>query len=74
MNASSPQAKETAHESMVLNLAALAEAIWPQEEPIVGGARFSELKEHPVPPMNTPIRECDSPASPRCAAPRPRCS
>jgi len=34
MNPSSPQAKEMAHESMVRNLAAQAEAIWPQEEPI----------------------------------------
>ena len=31
---SSPQAKEMADESMVRNLAAQAEAIWPQEEPI----------------------------------------
>ena len=30
-----PQAKEMADESMVRNLAAQAEAIWPQEEPIV---------------------------------------
>src|SRR5512132_3484706 len=34
MNPSSPQAKEMADESMVRNLAAQAEAIWPQEEPI----------------------------------------
>lgn len=34
MNPSSPQAAEMAHESMVRNLAAQAEAIWPQEEPI----------------------------------------
>ena len=34
MNQSSPQAKEMAHESMVRNLTAQAEAIWPQEEPI----------------------------------------
>jgi len=34
MNPSSPQAKEMAHESMVRNLGAQAEAIWPQEEPI----------------------------------------
>jgi SAM-dependent methyltransferase len=33
-NASSPQAKEMADESMVRNLAAQIEAIWPQEEPI----------------------------------------
>ena len=32
-----PQAKEMADESMVRNLAAQAEAIWPQEEPIVRG-------------------------------------
>ena len=37
---SSPQAKEMADESMVRNLAAQAEAIWPQEEPIV--------KRHPI--------------------------
>jgi SAM-dependent methyltransferase len=34
VNPSSPQAKEMAHESMVRNLAAQAEALWPQEEPI----------------------------------------
>jgi len=34
MNASSPQAKEMADESMVRNLAAQVEAIWPQEERI----------------------------------------
>ena len=34
MNPNSPQAKEMADESMVRNLAAQAEAIWPQEEPI----------------------------------------
>jgi ubiquinone/menaquinone biosynthesis C-methylase UbiE len=34
MSESSPQAKEMAHESMVRNLAAQIEAIWPQEEPI----------------------------------------
>jgi SAM-dependent methyltransferase len=34
MNSSRPQAKEMADESMVRNLAAQAEAIWPQEEPI----------------------------------------
>ena len=34
MNPSSPQAKEMADESMVRNLAAQAEALWPQEEPI----------------------------------------
>ncbi|HUJ26686.1 MAG TPA: class I SAM-dependent methyltransferase [Myxococcales bacterium] len=33
-NPSSPQAKEMADESMVRNLAAQAEAIWPQEAPI----------------------------------------
>ncbi len=33
-NPSSPQAREMADESMVRNLAAQAEAIWPQEEPI----------------------------------------
>ena len=37
---SSPQAKEMADESMVRNLAAQAEAIWPQEEPI--------FRRHPV--------------------------
>lgn len=34
MNPDRPQAKEMADESMVRNLAAQAEAIWPQEEPI----------------------------------------
>ena len=34
MTESSPQAREMADESMVRNLAAQAEAIWPQEEPI----------------------------------------
>ncbi len=34
MNSSSPQAREMADESMVRNLAAQANAIWPQEEPI----------------------------------------
>jgi SAM-dependent methyltransferase len=34
MHPSSPQAKEMADESMVRNLAAQAEAIWPQEKPI----------------------------------------
>jgi Methylase involved in ubiquinone/menaquinone biosynthesis len=34
VNSSSSQAKEMADESMVRNLAAQAEAIWPQEEPI----------------------------------------
>ncbi|HEY8712088.1 MAG TPA: hypothetical protein VIM68_04405 [Thermoanaerobaculia bacterium] len=34
MSNSSPQAREMAGESMVRNLAAQAEAIWPQEEPI----------------------------------------
>lgn len=34
MNPNNPQAKEMADESMVRNLAAQAEAIWPQEEPI----------------------------------------
>lgn len=33
-NPSSPQAREMAHESMVRNLEAQAEAIWPQERPI----------------------------------------
>src|SRR5262245_10437370 len=32
-----PQAKQMADESMVRNLAAQAESIWPQEEPIVAG-------------------------------------
>ena len=45
---SSPQAKEMADESMVRNLAAQAEAIWPQEEPIlmrhpIAGARVLDL-------------------------------
>ena len=35
-----PQAKEMADESMVRNLAAQAEAIWPQEEPIVRAHRL----------------------------------
>src|SRR5512142_1714933 len=34
MKPSSPQAPQMADESMVRNLAAQAEAIWPQEEPI----------------------------------------
>ena len=34
MSSSSPQAKEMADESMVRNLAAQAEAVWPLEEPI----------------------------------------
>src|SRR5438309_10530624 len=34
MHPSSPQAREMADESMVRNLAAQAEAIWPQEEPV----------------------------------------
>src|SRR6184192_1124355 len=34
MHPSSSQAREMADESMVRNLAAQAEAIWPQEEPI----------------------------------------
>jgi SAM-dependent methyltransferase len=38
---SSPQAKEMADESMVRNLAAQAEALWPQEQPI--------LLRHPLP-------------------------
>ena len=38
MHPSSPQAKEMADESMVRNLAAQAEAIWPQEEPIFAAA------------------------------------
>ena len=41
MNPSSPQAKEMADESMVRNLAAQMEAIWPQEEPI--------FRRHPLP-------------------------
>jgi SAM-dependent methyltransferase len=40
MNPSSPQAKEMADESMVRNLAAQVEAIWPQERPI--------LERHPL--------------------------
>ncbi|MFL5426147.1 MAG: class I SAM-dependent methyltransferase [Myxococcales bacterium] len=49
MNPSSPQAKEMADESMVRNLAAQAEAIWPQEEPIFarhpppGGSRVLDV-------------------------------
>jgi len=34
MNPSSPQAREMGDESMVRNLAAQAEAIWPQERPL----------------------------------------
>jgi len=37
MNKSSPQAREMRDESMVRNLAAQAEAIWPQERPIFSG-------------------------------------
>jgi SAM-dependent methyltransferase len=37
-----PQAREMADESMVRNLAAQAEAIWPQEEPL--------FRRHPLPP------------------------
>jgi SAM-dependent methyltransferase len=37
-----PQAREMADESMVRNLAAQANAIWPQEEPIVRGYRLPE--------------------------------
>jgi ubiquinone/menaquinone biosynthesis C-methylase UbiE len=40
MNPSSPQAREMADESMVRNLAAQAEAIWPQEEAI--------FERHPI--------------------------
>jgi len=40
-NPSSPQAREMADESMVRNLSAQAEAIWPQEEPI--------FRRHPAP-------------------------
>ena len=40
MHPSSPQAKEMADDSMVRNLAAQAEAIWPQEEPI--------FERHPI--------------------------
>src|SRR6266566_4004746 len=48
MHPSSPQAKEMADESMVRNLAAQAEAIWPQEEPIfdrhpIGGAAVLDV-------------------------------
>src|ERR671938_137875 len=49
MNPSSPQAKEMADESMVRNLAAQIEAIWPQEQPIFarhrppGGARIVDV-------------------------------
>jgi SAM-dependent methyltransferase len=48
-NPSSPQAKEMADESMVRNLAAQAEAIWPQELPVFerhqlpGGARILDV-------------------------------
>ena len=41
MNPNSPQAKEMADESMVRNLAAQIEAIWPQEKPI--------FERHPPP-------------------------
>src|SRR5688500_7647543 len=44
MTSSSPQAREMADESMVRNLAAQAEAIWPQEEPIF---RRHELPDAP---------------------------
>jgi len=48
MHPNSPQAKEMADESMVRNLAAQIEAIWPQEEPIfdrhpVGGGRVLDV-------------------------------
>src|SRR5205823_2223822 len=48
MHPSSSQAREMAHESMVRNLAAQAEAIWPQEEPIfdrhpLGGAAVLDV-------------------------------
>src|SRR5258706_15089920 len=42
MHPSSPQAKEMADESMVRNLAAQAEAIWPQEEPIFDRHPFGD--------------------------------
>lgn len=42
MHPSSPQAKEMADESMVRNLAAQAEAIWPQEEPLFDRYRLPE--------------------------------
>src|SRR5215210_7661423 len=42
---SNPQAKEMADESMVRNLAAQADAIWPQEEPIVRAHRLPEAPE-----------------------------
>src|SRR5216684_2810624 len=42
MHPSSPQAKEMADESMVRNLAAQAEAIWPQEEAIFARHQFDE--------------------------------
>ena len=42
MNPSSPQAREMADESMVRNLAAQAEAIWPQEEPIFARHSLAE--------------------------------
>ena len=37
MHPSSPQAREMADESMVRNLSAQAEAIWPQEQAIFAG-------------------------------------
>src|SRR5687767_12375589 len=40
MHPSSPQASQMADESMVRNLAAQAEAIWPQEEPIFARHRL----------------------------------
>src|SRR5438045_747750 len=42
MHPSSPQAREMADESMVRNLAAQAEAIWPQEEPIFDRHPFGD--------------------------------
>src|SRR4051812_10264301 len=38
-----PQAAQMADESMVRNLAAQAEAIWPQEEPIVRGYQATAI-------------------------------
>ena len=55
MNPSSPQAKEMADESMVRNLAAQIEAIWPQEEPI--------FRRNPVPSHG----RCVDPLRPECA-------
>jgi hypothetical protein len=40
-----PQAKEMADESMVRNLAAQAEAIWPQEKPLFDRYRLRKTND-----------------------------